>query len=383
MFPRQLYRIINRNTLRFYNKKLNHAFASDNARGIAPDILDNIVKCNENVPSIIAYGMPKDDYTISIKEKFIKRFNWPVDTEVFFVGIGTAGNIISIQGLGIYSYESVICSDQAHIFTSECGALEKMAGGIRLVPLQTDPKHAKISPKDLEIYCKENIFLNPKSYDEHSHVARGITLSHPTELGALYTIDELKEIKKIADQYDLFVHMDGARITQALVEDEQLVNVLPHVIDAITFGGTKAGMMYGEALVFFSNGRIPKEYTQRHRHKLIKQNMQLFSKQRFIAAQFEALLDCYPKLATQANNMALSLWEAINELDSKDIFVPDYPETNQIFVHMPTNTASKLQEIYTCYVWSTYDDKSVVRFVTAFNTTAEEISNLVDTIKSC
>lgn len=333
-------------------------FASDNYSGIHPIILKAIEAANN--AHQIAYG--DDEYSKKAIEKFKEHLG--NDIEVFFVFNGTAANVLGITA-ATQSINSIICASTAHLNTDECGAPEKYTG-CKLLDLPTP--NGKITIDQIEPYLASVGF-------QHASQPKVISITQPTEYGTLYTCDEVKEIADFAHQNDMILHMDGARISNAATAlNKSLKEITVDLgVDILSFGGTKNGMMFGEAVVFF-NTELAKNFKY-----IRKQGMQLASKMRFIAAQFEAFLsnDLYLKNASQANKMAKLLETEIKQIP--EIKITQKVEANSVFAIVNSRTISTLQKEFPFYVWN--DQKSEVRWMCSFDTTEEDIRNFVKVIK--
>ena len=244
------------------------SFASDNYAPISPQVLQSLSDANSGHSK--AYG--QDELTQNAIAIFKNEFG--AACEVFFVANGTAANVLALSHI-LRPFEAVICTESAHINTDECGAFENYIGS-KILTLPT--KDGKLSAKQLKSYF---VHLG----DQHRVQPKVISLSQSTEFGTVYTLDELKEITQFAKQHQLLVHMDGARLSNAAASlNLNLKEFTTDIgIDVITFGGTKNGIMLGEAIIF-SNADIAKEFQY-----VRKQGMQLISKMRFISAQFIGL----------------------------------------------------------------------------------------------
>jgi threonine aldolase len=260
----------------------------------------------------------------------------------------------------------VICADTAHIQTDECGAPEKFTGS-KLLPVKTTK--GKITPEEISKY------LHGFDFEHHSQPGI-ISISQVTEMGTVYSLDEIKAITELAHQYGLFVHMDGARIANAAVSLNLPFKAftVDAGIDVLSFGGTKNGMMMGEAVLFFNP-----ELTKSTKY-IRKQSMQLFSKMRFVSAQFLAYFsnDLWKQNATHANKMAKLLEKYVREIPA--IQLTQEVDANGIFAIVPREIIPQLQEKYFFYMWD--EHRSEVRWMTSFDTQDEDIENFVTLIKS-
>jgi len=326
------------------------SFASDNNAGIHPEIIKAIALANEG--HVVGYGA--DPYTATAVRKFREHFG--ADCEVFFVFNGTGANVLSLQAL-TRPYHAVLCSAVAHIYTDECGAPEKFTG-CKLIPLP--PEQGKI-----------NLELVRHAYhgigDEHHVQPKVISITQATENGTLYQPDEIRALAQFAHEHDMFLHLDGARIANAAAALGQTLRQASRDlgVDVLSFGGTKNGIMGGEAVVFF-NPKLAGDFLFWR-----KQSMQLASKMRFIAAQFTALLsnDLWLANARHSNQMAKLLAREVRQIPQVKIVYP--VEANGVFVQLPPTAIAKLQERYFFYVWD--EEQSVVRWMCSFDTTEQDI----------
>jgi threonine aldolase len=248
---------------------MNRTFASDNYSGVHPTIMEALVRANEGHAA--SYGA--DIWTERAVGKFRKYFG--EDIEVFFVYNGTGANVSALNTI-TQSYNSILCSDLAHINVDESTAPEKFTG-CKLIPIPT---------RDGKIYPEEIIHRIQRIDDQHHPQAKVISISQVTEYGTVYSIDEIKDLAEVAKKHNLMLHMDGSRISNAAVSLDRSFRefTVDAGVDVLSFGGAKNGMMFGEAVVFFfKQNSTPYKF-------LRKQSMQLHSKMRFIGAQFEDLL---------------------------------------------------------------------------------------------
>ena len=275
---------------------MNRTFASDNNAPIAPEILQAIIDANHG--DEVGYGHD------SVSPRAIARFRaiFGAEADVFFAFNGTGANVVALSCL-LRPWEAVVAPASAHLQTDECGALERFAGSKVLAVPTVD---GKLRLEDLRA------FVGP-GREEHHVQPRAVSISQATEFGGLYEIEEIRELCAFAHAHGLYVHLDGARIANAAVALGSGLRECTRDlgIDVLTFGGTKNGLAYGEAIVFFDPalhaGAAP--YVR-------KQAMQLASKMRFVAAQFEALLtdDRWSRYAAHANAMATQLVERVRSV---------------------------------------------------------------------
>lgn len=328
-------------------------FASDNYSGICPEAFEAIQSANHShSPS---YG--DDPWTRDAADE-IRRF-FGVPCEVFFVFNGTAANSLSLASL-CQSYHSVICHEVAHVETDECGAPEFFSNGTKLLP--SHGADGKLDPAGIEA-------LVTKRSDIHFPKPRVVSLSLPTEVGTLYTLEELRDIREAARRFHLFVHLDGARFFNAVAalgkEPREIIHALGP--DVVCLGGTKAGMSLGEAVVFF-NLPLASEFAYR-----CKQAGQLCSKMRFLSAQWTGLLagDAWRRHAGNANARARQLREALEGLPHLGFPYPT--EANSVFVCADKAAFAELH----ARGWKFYEFiGGAARFMCSWDTTSEDVEAL-------
>jgi threonine aldolase len=330
--------------------KLTRNFASDNNAGVHPEIIQAITRANQG--HVVAYG--DDLYTRSAIKKFEEHFG--SDIAVFFTFNGTGANVLGLQSL-TRSFQSVLCSAYAHIYTDECGAPEKHTG-CKLIPLPQD--NGKITLESVR-HAYHGIG------DEHHSQPRVISITQSTEMGTVYRPEEIRALASFAHEHDMFLHVDGARIANAAASLGQNLRQATRDlgVDVLSFGGTKNGIMGGEAVVFFQPS-LGKDFLY-----LRKQSMQLASKMRFIAAQFEALLtdDLWRRSAEHANRMALLLEKEISRIPQ--VKVVWKVEANGVFAQIPHHAIEKIKQRYFFYTWM--EEEGIVRWMCSFDTTEEDI----------
>ena len=330
------------------------SFASDNNSGVHPDVLTSINEANNS--HFVSYG--NDIYTAQALEEFEKVFG--KESRTFFVLTGTGANVTALQSF-TNRYQAVICTETAHINVDECGAPEH-ALGAKLLPVRTNA--GKLLPEQIDE------FIHFKG-DQHHVQPKVVSITQATELGTVYSINELKTIVEKAHKNNLIVHMDGARIANAAVFlNCSLGDITTEIgIDVLSFGGTKNGLMLGEAVVFFN-----KKDTEFYPF-IRKQNMQLVSKMRFISAQFIPYFknDLWRKNAKQANDMALYLFKKIQSFRS-DLVLSE-PQANALFVKLPKDIAKKMQSERFFYTWD--EIKGIYRFMTSYDMSYKDIDDFV------
>ena len=334
------------------------SFASDNNAGVHPEIIEAIRTVNQG--HVIAYG--DDDITARAVKLFKKHFG--KDIEVFFVFGGTGANTLGLKAI-TKPHHAVVCAETAHINVDECGAPEKFTG-CKLISFQTPD--GKLRLEQLEPLV--HVFGN-----EHHVQPRVISVSQATEMGTVYQKDELKAIAKFAHANNMLLHVDGARLANAAATlNTSLKSITADAgVDVLSFGGTKNGMIYGEAVVFF-DPRLAHDFKY-----IRKQGMHLPSKMRFISAQFAALLsgDLWRRSATHANRMARLLASELEKVPP--ISLTQRVEANGVFAVVPKQFIPLLQKQYFFYVWN--EAISEVRLMCSFDTTEEDIQDFVSVVR--
>jgi threonine aldolase len=331
------------------------SLASDNYSGVHPEIMEALRRANtEHMGS---YGA--DEITHRAIERFKTFFG--KDIAVFFVYNGTGANVLGLSA-STHSFHSILCSELAHINVDESTAPEKFSG-CKLIGIPT--LDGKIYPDQLENKIQ-------RLGDQHHPQVKVISISQSTEYSTVYSVEEVKAISAVAKKYNLYLHMDGARISNAAVclgKDFRDFTVEAGV-DVLSFGGTKNGMMFGEAVIIFTKELANYFYYIR------KQGMQLHSKMRFISAQFEALLtnDLWRRNAEHANHMAKKLERGLRQIPQIKITQP--VDGNGVFAIIPKEIAEALQEELFFYVWN--ERTHECRLMCSFDTKEEEIEQFVE-----
>jgi threonine aldolase len=333
-------------------------FASDNNARVHPTIFKALEEVNHG--HTIAYG--DDPYTRGAIHLFKDIFGQ--DTEVFFVFLGTGANVLALTA-ATQSFHSILCAETAHIHVDECGAPEKFSG-CKVIALPHE--NGKIFPSIVKSQ------LHGFGFEHHSQ-PKVISITQSTEMGTVYTIDEIKALADLAHENGMYLHMDGARVANAAVSLNKSFREITRDagVDILSFGGTKNGMMYGEAILFFNPALATNfKYTR-------KQGMQLASKMRFISAQFSAYLknDLWKRNAAHANKMASLLEERIKKIPGVTITCP--VQANGVFAIVPREIIPALQEKYFFYTWN--EETSEVRWMTSFDTTEEDVVHFANSLK--
>ncbi len=334
-------------------------FLSDNTAKVHENVLRKMAEVNENYATPYGY----DEVTVLAKKMISDLFG---GAYVRFVLTGTGANILSISSI-IRSYEAVICADSSHLNVDECGAFEKMVGG----KLYTVPhKNGKISKESI-CHLLQNIG------NEHHNQPRVISISQLTEYGTAYTEEEIADLADFAHKNDMYLHVDGARIANAVLSKNSSFRAMikDTGVDLFSFGCAKNGLMYGEAIVCFD------EKIYNDLKFIRKQSTQLMSKMRYISAQYIAILedDLWKKNASNSNEMMKLLVDGIRDLPYINI---DFePEGNILFMTLDKKIVRKMQDFAKFYAFIDLGDKYVTRFVTSFDTKRKDVEKFVELIR--
>ena len=336
----------------------NRHFASDNEAGIHPRILAAIAEANKgHAPS---YGA--DVWTQSLEVRFREIFG--PETRAFPVFNGTAANVLSAAGV-IEPHQAVVCAGTSHIHFDECGAIERFAG-CRVLAL--DVAHGKIEPASLAQV--------PDGHGmPHQSQPRVLSITQASELGTVYTPDEVRLLADAAHDRGWLLHMDGARLANAAAAlDLPLREVTRDAgVDLLSFGGTKCGLLAGEVVLVFAAGLAP------HMPYTRKQGLQLASKMRFLSAQFLALLDdeLWRHMAQRANAMARRLHDTVRGLPGLQITHPQ--ESNAVFARLPANALAQLRQEWRMALWD--EAAGEVRWMASWDTTPEDVDDFAESIR--
>ena len=334
-------------------------FASDNNAGALPEVLEALAAASVGH----AKGYGDDEWTERGVAAVRGALGLP-EAAVLFVFNGTGANVLALATL-LRPWEAVVCAASAHINEDECGAPERFCGA-KLIAVPTP--HGKLAPELIE---RAIAHLDDPP---HRVVPAVISITQATELGTVYTPAELDSIVAYARGRGLAVHVDGARLANAAISLGGSLGAACTGADAISLGGTKNGLVFGEAVVFPDPERAPGiEF-------LRKQGTQLASKMRFLGAQFETLLsaDLWRRPATNANTMATLLARSLQGIDSVELVHP--VEANEVFVRMPLAGIEVVQAHCPFYVWDEADE--VVRFVCSWDTTEADLEELVAALRA-
>lgn len=333
-------------------------FASDNNAGVHPEVIAALERANQG--HVRAYG--DDPWT----ERAIARMreHFGKDAEVHFVFGGTGANVLGLQCV-MQPYHAVVCPETAHIAVDECGAPERFTG-CKLIAIATPD--GKLRPDQLDP-------LMHHQGDQHHAQPRVVSVSQATELGTVYRPEELRALSDRAHEHGMLLHVDGARLANAAVSlgVPLRATTTDAGVDVLSFGGTKNGLMGAEAVVFLNGTRAPDFKFVR------KSGMQLASKMRFLAAQFEALLadDLWKRSAEHANRMAQRLARAVGGIDGVRLARP--VEANGVFVFLPRAAIAPLQERSFFYVWD--EATCECRWMTSFDTTEADVDGFAKSVR--
>lgn len=335
------------------------SFASDNNSGVHPDVLQALQHANEG--HAIGYG---DDPWTEEAHRLLKQ-TFGATSESFMVLNGTGANIVALQ-LATKPYNSIICSDTAHILVDECGAPVKNTG----CPIFSLPTpDGKLTPA----------LIQQKLHgfgDQHHSQPGVIYLSQCTELGTVYTLEEIRDITALAHQHGLYVHMDGARLANAAAALHCSLRAMTtdSGVDILSFGGTKNGLMMGECVVVL-NPVLAK--TARF---IRKQSAQLASKMRYLSVQFSTYLkdDFWLKNAEHANEMAKLLYHELSK--HPEVRFTQKPETNALFLTMPRPVIDELLKQWFFYFWN--EPNNEIRLVCSFDTTKEDVTAFLSDLEN-
>ncbi|WP_420716803.1 MULTISPECIES: threonine aldolase family protein [unclassified Streptomyces] len=333
-------------------------FASDNYAGVHPEILEAIALANGGHQ--VSYG--DDEYTEHLQKIFRSHFG-PY-AQAYPVFNGTGANVTALQAL-TDRWGAVVCAESAHINVDEGGAPERMAG-LKLLTVPTPD--GKLTPEliDRQAWGWE---------DEHRAMPQVVSITQNTELGTVYTVDEIRAICEHAHGMGMKVHLDGARMANAAAALDVPMRAFTNAVgvDVLSYGGTKNGMMFGEAVVVLNPDAV------RQMKHIRKMSMQLASKMRFVSVQLEALLakDLWLRNARHANAMAQRLAAGVRETDGVEILYP--VQANAVFARLPHAVTRRLQERFRFYFWD--EIAGDVRWMCSYDTQEEDVDAFLQALK--
>ena len=332
------------------------SFGSDNHAGAHEAVLRAVLEANDG--DAVAYGA--DDWTRRATAELRRAFG--AEGDVFFVFNGSAANILGLSLL-LRRHEAVICADSAHINTDECGAAERILGTKLLTVPAPD---GKLTP---EVIAEQ---LSARG-DDHRAQPGAVAITQATELGTCYSLAELREISDFCRASDLRLYIDGARLANAAAFLDCSLAELAGCADVLSFGGTKNGAIGAEAVIVMNESQAADAPYLR------KQQLQLASKMRYLAAQFLALTegDLWRHNASHANRMARRLADGVRDVPGVGIRFP--VQSDAVFARLDPEHIETLQREWFFYVWD--EETSVVRWMTAFDTTEEEVDEFAASIR--
>ena len=342
-----------------FDIKPTRFFGSDNASAVHPKVMEALAAANRgHQPS---YG--DDPFTGAAEQAFDALFERPVRS--FFVYNGTGANCAALTPM-LRPHQSVVCAQSAHIYFDECGAPEHLTGS-KLQPL---------SSPDGKISIEQIAPLTAFHGNMHHAQPRVISITQATEFGTVYTLREIRALTDFAHAHGMLVHVDGARIANAAASLRCTMADLTWRagVDALSFGGTKNGLMFGEAVVFFQDA-LADQFV------FIRKNCaQLASKMRYISAQYLALLsdELWLRNAEHANAMAARLADELEKLPGARIL--QKVEANELFVSLPRHAIAPLCEQYFFYIWD--EEQDILRLVTSWDTQEEEITGFLNACRA-
>lgn len=335
------------------------SFCSENFDKTHPLIMEALVKANKG----FAYSYGKDGETLKAIENF-RQWSGTKDVDVFFCFNGTGANNFALSAV-TEKHQAIYCADISHLYVSESTATEALTG-CRLYSIKS--VDGKIDLDDLQQKINQQSII-------HSPVPGLVSVSQPTEYGTVYNLDELKTISAFCKKNQLLLHIDGARIFNVLESLNCSFNEIRKAArpDVCTIGGTKCGLMFGEAVLFFSPSRF------KHLSLYHKRSMQLASKNRFIAAQYNGLFKkkLWLKIAKHTNKLANYFETSVSRICKEAIL--SRVEINTVFVKMDDKTFQQLSKEACFYEWNKCHNET--RFTFSFSNTKQEIDAFINTYK--
>jgi len=338
-------------------------FCSDNTSGVSPEILEALSKANDG--TVMPYG--NDDLTAKVQARFNDIFE--CETTAFLVPTGTAANSLALSALSP-SYGSIYCHRDSHINCDECGAPEFYTGGAKLITLPG--AHGKLHPGELETA------LSATSDAVHHNQPAALSISQASEAGTVYGPAEIHHLSEVAKEFGLYMHMDGARFTNALctLGCSPADLTWKAGVDVLCFGATKNGAMSAEAVIFF-NQNLAREIAYRR-----KRGGHLFSKMRYLAAQWDAYLsnELWLRNASHANAMAKKLKSGLETIVGSELYYQ--VEANEIFITLPEASLKAIEAAgYAFYRWQDANSP-LIRLVTSFDTKEKDVDGFIKAAKS-
>ncbi len=323
-------------------------FASDNTATIHPAVLDRIAAVNVGH----AFGYGHDPYSTDVASRVADALG---GVETFFTFNGSGANVLSLRAC-CRPWQAVVCSEHAHIHTDETGAPEAV-GGLKLLAVPAPGGRLSVDAVESLLAFREA--------DEHAVMPRVLSITQSTELGTLYSLEDFRGLVEVAHRHGMLVHVDGARLANAAVALGVSLGEVVAGADVVSFGGTKNGLLGGEAVVVMNPELLEGMLWLR------KQTLQLASKMRFLAAQFDALLsdEVWRSNAAHANGMAARLFEAVRDLPG--VSVARAPQANAVFAIIDREAREQLLQEFDFYPWD--ETTGEVRWMCSWDTTAEDV----------
>jgi threonine aldolase len=335
------------------------SFASDNYAGVPPEVLDALAAANEG--SVVSYG--DDPLTARAHATFQRHFG--PDARAWFVTTGTAANVLGLKAV-CRPWEAVITPATSHLHVDECGAPEHL-GGLKLLAVPT--ADGKLVPQDVTAHLT-------RAGDQHAVQPRVVSVGQSTELGTVYSPGELRALADVTHAHGLLLHVDGARLANAAASLGTDLDAVTTAVgaDLLSFGGTKAGLLAAEAVVFLRPG-LGEGFAY-----VRKQHGQLVSKLRFVSAQLEALLgtDLWRRSAGHANAMARRLAAGVADVEAVRLTQP--VQANAVFAVLPRAATERLQRDHRFYVWD--EATGEVRWMCAWDTRPEDVDAFVADVRA-
>ncbi|MFE3249493.1 threonine aldolase family protein [Streptomyces sp. NPDC059209] len=343
---------------RVHHDPETRGFASDNYAGAHPEVLAALALANGGHQ--IAYG--EDEYTDHLQRVMHGHFG--PTAKAYPVFNGTGANVVALQAM-TDRWGAVICAESAHINVDEGGAPERV-GGLKLLSVPTPD--GKLTP---ELVDRQAWGFD----DEHRAMPQVVSITQNTELGTVYTPDEIRALCEHAHERGMKVHLDGARISNAAAFLDVPMRTFTNTVgvDVLSYGGTKNGAIFGEAVVVIDPDAV------RAMKRLRKLSMQLSSKMRFVSVQLEALLagDLWLRNARHSNAMAQRLADGVRGIDGVEILHP--VQANAVFARLPHDVSVRLQQRFRFYFWD--EAAGDVRWMCAFDTTEDDVDAFVQALK--
>jgi threonine aldolase len=332
-------------------------FASDNTATIHPAVLERIAAVNVGH----AFGYGHDPYSTDVASRVADELG---GVETFFTFNGSGANVLSLRAC-CRPWQAVICSEHAHINTDETGAPEAV-GGLKLLSVS--------APDGLLSVDAVESLLAFREADEHAVMPRVLSITQSTELGTLYSLDDFRGLVEVAHRHGLLVHVDGARLANAAVALGVSLAEVVAGTDVVSFGGTKNGLLGGEAVVVMNPELLEGMLWLR------KQTLQLASKMRFLAAQFDALLDneVWRVNAAHANAMAARLFDAVAGISGVEVTRP--AQANAVFAVIDRAARARLLEQFDFYPWD--ESTGEVRWMCSWDTTEEDVDRFAAAVEA-